>query len=102
MPDADAYRVNVLLNPLRFFAAEMYLSGNGPQPSPEQILQYLCTVNLSPNVEAFMERYKRLSQPDQLQLAMAPVEKEILNKMVFPLHHAKTIALTRNEPPLLR
>jgi hypothetical protein len=96
MSDTQQYRVDILLNPFRFLAADLFLHGGGPQPTVEQLLRYLCTNDLDANMVAFLDRYKRLSQPDKPQMSMAPAEKDILNKMVFPLHHAKSSYLLGN------
>ena len=90
------FKIDVILNPLRFFQADFYLLGQGGLPSSEEILRQLCSVSLKSDPLSFVERYKDFKQAGNQTLNLAPPDKEILEKMVFPIQHAKNSYLLGN------
>lgn len=90
------YRIDVILNPLRFFKADFYLQGHEDLPNCDDILRQLCSINIKSNPSSFMERYKDFKQAGNETLNMTPADKDILDKMIFPLQHAKNSYLLGN------
>ena len=74
------------INPLVFIDADEAL---GPKevPSVERLLEYLCTPSRSSQIGDMVERYGEISG-EVHRLFMAPAEKNVLERLVWPLQHA--------------
>jgi hypothetical protein len=92
------------INPLQFIEVdEPWASTSKALFTPEAVLRFLCTPQMPHTVEAIVERYRSISN-EKVRLNMAPAEPRLLEKLVWPLRHAKasytlgnylgTIALT--------
>jgi len=82
------------INPLSF------LEVDGPSaqktlPSAETILSFLCTPDIPADAQSVIERYKRIST-EPVRLFAAPAEPRILEKLVWPLRHAKASFVVGN------
>src|SRR2546428_9245445 len=77
----------VSLNPLLF--TDIDLEPDGSQgPDADHILEYLFAPNATRTVDAFVQRYKQISNAPG-ELPIAPNEATILEKLIWPLRHAK-------------
>lgn len=78
--------LTVQLNPLMFSAIEAASNGS-PVPTVDEILEYLLSPDVTRTRDGFAVRYNEISAPDDLPVA--PNEPTILEKLVWPLRHAK-------------
>ncbi len=77
--------LKVFLNPLTFVPAmEDYPDG----PPPELVLDFLCTPGLDSSIAALILRCNQISAEPESFFA-APADERILEKLVWPLLHAK-------------
>ena len=85
----DGERLKVFLNPLAFVPAMAGAPGGRPSgPTPESLLDFLCTPGVDSDVEALVRRCQEISAEPE-PLFAAPAEERILKKLVWPLLHAK-------------
>ena len=85
----DEERLDVFLHPLMFVLAEATPPGSGQSgPSTESVLDFLCTPGIDSDIATLIRRYREIS-PEPDPLFAAPAEKGILEKLVWPLLHAK-------------
>ncbi len=77
------------INPLKCFDIDELVPGERPDdPPPERILDYLFAPEMEKGCAAFVARYREIAAvPDPL--FVAPAEQSILDKLVWPLRHAK-------------
>lgn len=85
------------LNPLIFFEADedWTASLNDKELSSEAILRFICAPETSSDLESIVERYREISR-DTTRLSVAPAEPNILEKLVWPLRHAKSCYMAGN------
>ena len=82
------------VNPLTFINAE-FPSPSGPRSiSAEGILSFLCPPGTLNDAQSLVERYKKISAGPTLHVA--PAEPRILEKLVWPLRHAKASYVVGN------
>jgi hypothetical protein len=82
-------RIKAFLNPLQFIHVdEPWASSLSDPISHETIVQFLCTPGLSINIKDLVDRYKEIST-EKVRLFSVPCEDRILEKLVWPLRHAK-------------
>ena len=74
------------INPLKFL--ELDLPGQAATPTADQVLNYLSDPELNGGIDAFLARYREVANVSD-PLFVAPAEKNILQKLVWPLRHAK-------------
>jgi hypothetical protein len=65
------------------------------QPTPERLLQFLCTPGLASGVPDFKTRYRQISTGDN-EMFMSLHEAEFVENLLWPLRHAKTSYLLGN------
>jgi hypothetical protein len=77
----------VSLNPLLFTTIDLQRDGSA-EPNADQVLDYLSAPNATRTVDAFVQRYREISNAPG-ELPVAPNEATILEKLIWPLRHAK-------------
>jgi hypothetical protein len=88
--------MNAWINPLAFLDVDGPPAPNLPaQPSPETVLGFICPPGTSSDVAALVQRYKEISS-EPVVLAIVPAEQRILDKLVWPLRHAKASYMVGN------
>ena len=81
--------LKVFLNPLTFVPAMgTSVAGAPSEPTPESVLDFLCTPGVDSDVAALVRRCREISTEPELLFA-APVDERILDKLVWPLLRAK-------------
>lgn len=79
--------INVWVNPLKWPDADPPTPVQA-EPTPSSLVEYLTAPNVETGFDALVERYQRISSL-QDPLFVAPAERNILEKLVWPLRHAK-------------
>jgi len=83
------------INPLAFLEVDHPWAEMGPAPSAEAILSFLCPPGLAADAAGLVARYKAIST-EPVRLFAAPAEPRILEKLVWPLRHAKASYVVGN------
>ena len=77
------------INPLQFLEIDEPWASATPQPvTTESVLEFLTTPGLALDVASITDRYKAISVENP-RLFAVPAEDRILEKLVWPLRHAK-------------
>ncbi len=93
---ANHGRFNAWINPLAFLEVdEPWSSTTDGTPTPETILSFLCPPGTPADSASLIARYKRIST-EPVRLFAAPAEPRILEKLVWPLRHAKASYVVGN------
>ena len=82
------------INPLAFIEIEFPSPGEPDSISAERIVSFLCPPGTLDDAQSLVERYKRISTGPTL--FAAPAEPRILEKLVWPLRHAKASYVVGN------
>ncbi len=82
------------INPLAFLAVDWPSAGNSDSIDAETILSFLCPPGTPNDAASLVERYKEISTGPRL--FAAPAEPRILEKLVWPLRHAKASYVVGN------
>ncbi len=89
-------QVQVFINPMKLFEWEMEPISTLPEdPTPERLLQFLCTLGLRSDMEAFKARYRAISVKDQ-DFFFAIQDAGMVENLSGPLRQAKTSYLLGN------
>ena len=88
------YRIKAQINPLAFIEAELPSAGEPESITGETILSFLCPPGTMEDAHNLVERYKTISSGPTL--FAAPAEPRILEKLVWPLRHAKASYVVGN------
>jgi hypothetical protein len=89
-------RFKAWINPLAFLEVdEPWAPLEKTPPTAETILSFLCPPGTSTDPASLIKRYKRIST-EPLRLFAAPAEPRILEKLVWPLRHAKASYIVGN------
>ena len=91
--------VKIFLNPLVFQEADRKwreVRAFDRQANLEDAMRFLCTPGLNPAVNSIAERYDEITSKEERQFWAGPDEPRILNKIVWPLRHAKAGYLVGN------
>jgi len=84
------------VNPLTFIEADEILSSlMKTRPTPESMLQFLCPADELLDIEKILARYREVNT-EPVKLFLAPAEQRILDKLVWPLRHAKASFMVGN------
>jgi hypothetical protein len=75
------------VNPLKFPELDLNMIEQG-DPTAENILDFLSAPQLDGGVDAFCQRYREIAALND-PIPVAPAESTILEKLVWPLRHAK-------------
>jgi hypothetical protein len=82
------------INPLAFLEVDEPWAHKSA-PSAETILSFLCPPGLPADAQSLVDRYKAIST-EPVRLFAAPAEPRILEKLVWPLRHAKASYVVGN------
>jgi hypothetical protein len=84
------------INPLAFLEVdEPWVNPEETPPTAETIISFLCPPGTPTDAASLVERYKQISS-EALRLFAAPAEPRILEKLVWPLRHAKASYIVGN------
>lgn len=87
---------NAWINPLQFLAIDQPSPGGDPsRPSLESVVVFLCRPGLPADSASLAARYREIAGSGA-QLFAAPAEERILEKLVWPLRHAKASYMLGN------
>lgn len=100
----QGFKLHGFVNPLQYLAAdEPWSSVTNEEPTLESLVRFLCGPNVPSDLESLVGRYLEVSLESR-RLSFVPAEPRILERLVWPLLHAKgayvlgnylgTIALT--------
>lgn len=93
---AEGGKFNAWINPLAFLEVdESWASAEKTPPTAETILSFLCPPGTPADSASLIARYKRIST-ESVRLFAAPAEPRILEKLVWPLRHAKASYVVGN------
>lgn len=80
---------NVWLNPIQIIDVdEPWASLTERKINSDRFLEFMCTPGISYDIKSLLKRYLEISQ-EKKRIFVAPAEERILNKLVWPLRHAK-------------
>jgi hypothetical protein len=86
---SDDKTIKVFLNPLQLLEVdEPWAKFSELKPTLESIINFVCTPNIGSDLESIISRYKEISK-EKPRLFAAPFEQRILDKLIWPLRHAK-------------
>jgi len=89
-------RVPGWINPLAFLEVdEPWASFTRTTPTLESVLRFLCPADEPLDMETILTRYREISTEPQ-RLFLAPAEQRILDRLVWPLRHAKASYMVGN------
>ncbi len=89
MKMSDDKLIEVYVNPLQFIEVdEPWASIETREVTPEAILNFICTPGIGSERDKLISRYKEISIEKQ-RLFAAPYEQRLLDKLIWPLRHAK-------------
>lgn len=91
---ADGGLFNVWINPLAFLEVDEPDAGE-ITPNAENILSFLCQPGIPADANSLVDRYKTIST-GPVRLFAAPAEPRSLEKLVWPLRHAKASYVVGN------
>jgi hypothetical protein len=93
---AKGGRFKAWINPLAFLEVdEPWAPIDKTPPTAETILSFLCPPGTPADSASLVERYRRISI-EPVRLFAAPAEPRILEKLVWPLRHAKASYVVGN------
>ena len=84
----DFEHLKVYVNPLAFIPAMAAGDGARSEPTPESILNFLCSPGVDSDIAALLHRCQEISVEPEPLIA-APDDERILDKLVWPLRYAK-------------
>lgn len=83
------------VNPLAFAEVDLSLPDEAIDASPEAILRFLCPASTPSDSATLVARYKEINA-EPVRLFAAPAEDRILDKLIWPLRHAKASYMVGN------
>jgi hypothetical protein len=90
------YTFTAWINPLQFLEVdEPWASLKSKELNLEDVINFLCTPGLDSGLDSIVARYKEISK-EQNRIFAAPAEERILEKLIWPLRHAKAGYMTGN------
>jgi hypothetical protein len=82
-------KFDAFVNPLAFIQGDAgHIPTSGLAATPESTLSFLCTPGLRSDVDGIVDRYREMGQVP-VQLAVVPAEQRLLDKLIWPLRHAR-------------
>ena len=88
--------IEVFINPLQILEVDEPWSSLSEGPvKPDDIFKFMCTPGVSSDIESLTKRYKKISQENP-RLFVAPRDQRILEKVIWPLRHAKASYIVGN------
>src|SRR5687767_10350487 len=92
----DEYLVNACPNPLRFFEADDAWSRLIEEKvTNDHVVKYACAPDESAEIAEIVNRYRQISDKSA-DMLVAPTETRILQKLIWPLRHAKAAYMLGN------
>ncbi|MDP2663697.1 MAG: hypothetical protein Q8R28_23520 [Dehalococcoidia bacterium] len=89
-------RLRAFINPLAFLEVDQpWADPRGPLPNLQAVIDFLCEPGVKSDVDSLVDRYRQISQESN-RLVAAPLEENILKKLVWPLRHAKACHMVGN------
>jgi hypothetical protein len=79
---------NARINPLKWLEIDPHYVQK-VNPTAEQVLHYLLAPGLDRDCNSFVTRYREIDDVPTVPLFVVPDEENILQKLVWPLRHAK-------------
>ena len=92
---AEPNRFNAWINPLRFFPLDEPSPSDAAVPSAEAFLEFFSLPGVPADAGNLTKRYREIS-PEPVVLFVVPAERKILEKLVWPLRHAKAAYMVGN------
>jgi hypothetical protein len=80
--------VGTYINPLAFTEVDEPWAPAHSLPTAMSVLEYLCAPGTASTVSAIVERYREISCEER-RLFAVPMDEQVLQKLVWPLRHAK-------------
>ena len=84
------------INPLAFPKLDLSSAPDSPDlPNDQDVLEFVCSPGVPADAASIASRYREIvSEP--VRLIVAPAEQRILDKLVWPLRHAKASYMVGN------
>jgi hypothetical protein len=89
----DEYLVNACPNPLRFFEADA--AWFKEEVASDHLVKYACAPDESAAIAEIVNRYRQISDKSA-DILVAPAETKLLQKLIWPLRHAKAAYMFGN------
>jgi hypothetical protein len=88
--------ISVFVNPLQLLEVDEPWAPVSPKsPTAEDLFKFMCTPGVPSDAGSLTARYKEISQ-ERARLFVAPDDQRILEKLVWPLRHAKASYVVGN------
>jgi len=88
--------IPVFVNPLQLLEVDEPWASMAPKlPTTDDIFKFMCTPGVPSDVQSLTARYKEISQ-EKARLSLVPRDQRILEKLVWPLRHAKASYVVGN------
>ena len=85
----DEKTIEIFINPLQLLDVdEPWASITDHKPTLESIVEFICTPSIGSDLESLVSRYNEISK-EKPRLFAAPAEQRLLDKLIWPLRHAK-------------
>ena len=89
-------KIEVFINPLQLLEIDdPWASAIKKSLTPDAIFKFMCTPGVPSDIESLSNRYKEISQ-EKPRLFIAPHDQRILEKLIWPLRHAKASYIVGN------
>lgn len=86
---SDEKQISIWVNPLQFLEADETWAGLiVNNVTSEAVLEFICTPGIGSDLNSIISRYKKISV-EKKRIFAAPNEQRILDKLIWPLRHAK-------------
>jgi hypothetical protein len=88
--------IPVFVNPLQLLEVDEPWASMSPKPpTADDIFKFMCTPGVPSDLDSLTARYKEISQ-EKARLFAVPDDQRILEKLVWPLRHAKASYVVGN------
>ena len=84
------------INPLAFPKLDLSSAPDSPDlPNDQDVLKFVCSPGVPADAASMASRYREIAS-EPVRLFVAPAERRILDKLVWPLRHAKASYMVGN------
>ena len=84
------------INPLAFLKLDLPPAPDSPDlPNAQDVLEFVCSPGVPADAASMASRYREIAS-EPVRLIAAPAEQRILDKLVWPLRHAKASYMVGN------
>ena len=84
------------INPLAFLKLDLPPAPDSPDlPNAQDVLEFVCSPGVPADIASIATRYREIAS-EPVRLFAAPAEQRILDKLVWPLRHAKASYMVGN------